>query len=384
MGLTELGYKRKTYEEILKGKVALARQFFGDDIDVSDITPLGKILRINAYDQAEAEESIELLYYAISPHTATGISLDRVCKLVGISRNAATAAQYGVTITGKAGYTVPLGFLVGTTTELNYYNMAETIIGEDGTCQVVVECEQKGSIGNCNPAELSVIIKNDNNITSARATTLLVTGTEAENDYELRKRFDMAVHGAGSGNEDAIKAALIKVPSVLYSTIIVNLEDVPDSAGRPPHSFECFVYGGEGHDMEIAQTIYEKQPLGIKSVGNIKVVVQDKGGYDHDIYFTRMEEVGIHVRYGIETSAVFETDGLVQIERKIRDHIDDLGVNNPVIFSTLYSPIYSVPGVTKVSNLEISTDGVSYHTADVPINSWQVAKCLVVHGEVTP
>lgn len=66
MPLTELGFKRRTYDEILQSKIEKARELFGEDIDTSELTPFGKFIRINAYDQALTEEEAEIIYFPYS------------------------------------------------------------------------------------------------------------------------------------------------------------------------------------------------------------------------------------------------------------------------------------------------------------------------------
>ena len=93
MPLTSKGFERLTYDEIVNKKIQKAKELFGEDIDTSELTPLGKFIRINAFDLAEAEEEAEYIYYSIFPNTASGVSLDRLCTFVGISRNPATSAK---------------------------------------------------------------------------------------------------------------------------------------------------------------------------------------------------------------------------------------------------------------------------------------------------
>ena len=136
--LTDLGYRRRTYEEILNAKIEKARELFGEDINTEGNTALGKYIRINAYDQYNVEELAEKIYYSINPQTASGQSLDRVAWRVGMTRNVATPALYNVKVTGTAGAVVEYGFLVGTETGLQFYNTDETVIGDNGTCEIVV------------------------------------------------------------------------------------------------------------------------------------------------------------------------------------------------------------------------------------------------------
>lgn len=76
MGLTDKGFVRRTYDDILNDKIAMAKELFGEDIDTSDQTAIGKFIRITAYDQAMAEEEIEKVYFARFPNTASGQSLE--------------------------------------------------------------------------------------------------------------------------------------------------------------------------------------------------------------------------------------------------------------------------------------------------------------------
>lgn len=82
MPLTSKGFERLTYDEIVNKKIQKAKELFGEDIDTSELTPLGKFIRINAFDLAEAEEEAEYIYYSIFPNTAHGFSngldLDRL------------------------------------------------------------------------------------------------------------------------------------------------------------------------------------------------------------------------------------------------------------------------------------------------------------------
>ena len=110
--LNELGYKRKTYDDIIEGKIQRAKELFGEDIETDETTPLGKFIRINAYDQALAEEEAEAIYYARFPNTAVGVSLDRLCTFVGISRSSAVPSQYRVKVKGAVGAAVPFGFFL--------------------------------------------------------------------------------------------------------------------------------------------------------------------------------------------------------------------------------------------------------------------------------
>lgn len=379
MGLTEKGYQRRSYDDILNDKILRAKELFGEDIDTSDLTPLGKFIRINAYDQALAEEEAEAIYYSAFPDTASGQSLDRLLIFAGINREPATAATFKVKFSGNPGAAVPVGFLVGTESGLTYYVTQEATIGDDGTCEATVDCTTAGEIGNENASAISVIVNPDVNILAVEGIGRLSMGQEEESDSVLRVRFKAAIQGAGSCNENAIRAALLRVPTVTSAGIIVNATDEVDENGRQPRSFECYVTGGLDRTQEIAETIFEKKPLGIKTHGSQSAVVQDEGGNDHVIRFSYTEEVVVSVEVSVKTDDKFEATGVEDIQSNVASYIDSLGVGTAVIFSSLYGCIYSVAGVKEVLNMTISTDGETYGTSNIDIDRWQIARAGEIH-----
>ena len=112
MPLTENGFQRLTYDEILTLQINRAKLLFGEDIDTSEQSVFGKILRLYCLQAASYHEEAEGVYLDAFPHTARGVALDRLCPFAGISRNQATYAQHTIKIFGEAGTVVDMGFLV--------------------------------------------------------------------------------------------------------------------------------------------------------------------------------------------------------------------------------------------------------------------------------
>ncbi len=383
MGLTNKGWQRRTYDEILNDKIQRAKELLGEDIDTSELSALGKYLRINAYDQAIAEEEIEQVYYARFPNTASGQNLDRLAVFAGITRNPATAAVYSVKVSGQPEYVIKAGFLVSTETDINFSTVQDYTIGEDGTCVVEVICTESGIIGNLPSAsDITQIVNPDVSIESVKGLERVEEGADEENDADFRVRFKAAAAGSGSCNENAIRSAILRIPTVQYASVISNNTNTEDGAGRPPHSFECYVMGGENYDKEIAEAIFSKRPIGITTVGEKAVSVTDATGNEHVVRFSPAQNVMITVRIKIKTTTAFQEDGIEQIRTNVSNHINDLGIGASLVLSTLYGCIYSVPGVNEVSTLELSTDGNTFGTANVTIPIYGAAVCDEVLVEV--
>lgn len=383
MGLTDKGYVRSTYDEILAGKIRRAKELFGDDIDTGDQSLLGKYLRINAYDQALTEEEIEAVYYARFPNSASGTSLDRLLAFGGISRNPAEQARYSVKFTGTAGYVIPVGFLVGTDTELTYYTTEDNTIGDDGTRTAVVCCTESGTIGNVNASAINKITNPDASVTAVVGTECLSPGKDEENDADLRVRLQAAITGAGSCNEDALRAAILRVPTVQYVAVVSNDTNETDSEGRPAHSFQCYVKGGDNYAQEIAEAIFAKRPIGIQSVGDKSVTITDASGNSKVVKYSETQTVSITILAKIKTSTAFPADGVAQIQANVAAYINGLGVGGSLVLSTLYGYIYNVMGVTEVTELKASINGGStYSTSGVTVPRYGVAVCSQVNVEV--
>lgn len=370
MPLTETGFKRRTFDEIVTAKAERSKELFGEDIETGELSVLGKYNRINAYDQALTEELAEMIYNSISPNSAIGTSLDRLCVFAGIRRNAETKAQYIVTLTGEVGAVISKGFLVGTESGINYGTIEDVTIGENGSIDATVECELSGEIGNVLAQEINKIANPSADVSGVVGKSLLAKGEETESDYELRQRFNEAIEGAGSCNEVAIKAALLRVPTVTHAGIIVD-----ENNG----SFECFINGGHNHHKEIAETIFEKKPIGIKTTGNIAQEIIDSGNNKHTINFSHTTNATVYVRTAIKTNTKFEGEtGKQEIKNNLETYIDNVGIGNPVILSSLYGQIHSVVGVQEVVELQLSTDGVSWSADNITVDAYENCMCVQV------
>lgn len=382
MGLTELGFERPTYDDLLEAQITRAKELFGEDIDTSDATPLGKYIRLNCTDLADCYEVLENVYYARFPNTARGVSLDRLCPFAGISRNPATYATHNVVFTGEAGEQVPAGFEVSTVNgDVVFHTYDALVIGSDGTVAAVVECEQAGTIGNVQVGKIDTIVYPDSNVESVTHVSVKNYGEEIESDTALRARFNQAIAGAGSSTRAAIKGAISRVPLVDGVEVVENATD-SEVNGIPAHSFECYVLAPDTQDSLVAQAIFDKKPLGIKSHGDVEVEVIDEGGATHIVKFSRTAQVDVYVKISILTSNFFETDGIDQIKTNIAAYINALKNGEEVYLNSLYSYIYKASGVVNVPSLTMSTDGASYSTSDLTIEANQVARISTDNIEV--
>lgn len=366
--LDSLGFHRPTYNELLAEQEARAKQLFGDDVDTSQYTALGKYIRLNVYDYAKVYELAELIYYARFPNYATGQSLDRLCPFASITRNPATAARHVVEFYGTESKIIEVGTLVSTEDGITFYTIEEVTLDSDGfgfgTARAVVECETLGTVGNVPVGAINRLVNPNGYVQSVTHIATDILAKDTETDKALRERFQQTVKGAGAGTYEALYGALARITNV-DGVVIVENDTHEEVDGRPPHSFQVYVVAPESLDQEVAETIFAKKPVGIKCLGEVEIDVFDKGGFAHTMRFSRAIQKSIGLKATVKVNKLFPEAGVLQIKNNIANFVNGLKNGDDVIISRFYSYIHSVEGVMETSTLLINVDGGEYASANI-------------------
>lgn len=300
------GFIRKTYSEIKEELVSKAQTLFGNDVDLSSVSPLGMIVDLMSYTCDRQWQMGEELYYSLWLSTASGSSLDRVTGLGGISRKAAQHAVTTLKFTGTANTVIPSGTIVG-------YNSVQFKTDEAVTIEstgIATAAATSVSTGyDCNVASgsLTKMITSISGVTAVTNTTAATGGRPIETDAELRVRYGESFISSGSSLE-GIRSAIANLDSVTKVTVIENADnEIVDE--MPPRSIHVIVSGGK--EADIAEAIFTKKPAGITTYGKNTVSYKDSYGNTHDICYSSPTEKYIFVRYTItlnETETLSSSD----------------------------------------------------------------------------
>lgn len=384
MPLTDLGFERPTYDDILEQQENRARMLFGETIDTSELTALGKFIRINVADLDTLYQTLEGVYYARFPNTASGTSLDRLCPFVGITRNAGAYARHEITITGTAGATVEGGFEVSNENQSVVFHLInDYVIGSDGTVTAYVDCNEAGTIGNITSTAINTIVNPSADVESVIGVSLYNAGEERESDTALRTRFNLAVAGTGSSTAEAIKGEIMRINGVDGCTVVEN--DTNETVdGIPPHSFKCFVLSNETGvtDQLIGQAIFKKKPIGISSAGSVSVEVEDIGGNMHTVAFERTTRKDVYINIHLIKNNLFPENGIDEIKTNLVNYLATFSNGEDVYLSSLYSYI-NIVGVVNVTSLQLSGNGSSWQSADISVDDNEVARTELNNISVT-
>lgn len=123
-------------------------------------------------------------------------------------------------------------------------------------------------------------------------------GRLRETDIEFRQSYIKKIASRSSTMLESITSAILAaVRGVESATAYENDTNETDSEGRPPHSIEVVVDGGD--DKEIAAMILRKKAGGIQTFGDVVVDVPDLYGLTIPIRFNRPQNVYVWLKVAL-------------------------------------------------------------------------------------
>lgn len=235
------------------------------------------------------------------------------------------------------------------------------------------ECETLGAIDS-NVGTITQLIHTITGFDGAINDVPVSVGNDADTDETLRQRWSASLYNRGSASIQAVKAKVLDCIGVNKAVVIENVGDITDEDGLLPHSIEVIVSGGNNED--IANAIYLTKSGGIQTNGTQVVEIKDNlTTKTYPIRFNRPTTKPIFVKvdvYGY-TEEDWSSANVNQIKQAIIDYGGQLSFGDDVINQRFYGPIYSsTKGIGRIE-VQMSTDGVTYSTSNVPVSIREVA-----------
>lgn len=315
-GLGSTGWVPKTVDELRQEAEETIRTALGDDVDVSAESVFGPLIAALATKLGELWELVGSVYNARVPAGASGAALEALCELSpGIERRAATKGTVTLSVTLNAGVTLPTGSRASVSGEpSNAWVTTEDVTNSTGspaTVSVAAEALDAGRTP-ANAGTITVIATPVTGWTAVTNAADATPGLEIETDAELRLRREQRLQRAGSSPLESIEAELSEVDGVTQAIAWENATDYTDAFGRPPHSVEVMVLGGDSED--IARAIWAAKAAGIQTYGTESVVTfTDDRGVTRSVYFSRPTSLSAYATLLIITDpATYAGDAAVE------------------------------------------------------------------------
>lgn len=354
-GVTPNGFVTKRLADIKAEIESDLRAAFGPGVNLDPRSPLGLLVGIFAERESLIWEGLEGGYNAMYPDTAEGVPLDNVAAITNITRKPESKSTVTMTITGTNGTVVPVGFIasVSGNPDARFVTIQfGTITG--GTLDLLAEGEAGGPVA-APTGSLTVIETPVSGVSAVTNAADALLGQNRETDEEFRIRRLAELQRSGTATLEGIRNRVSQVPSVIFAGVVENAGSTVDGDGRPPHSFEVYVSGGDLD--EIAEAIWLSKPAGIQTHGTITRTVIDSQGDPHSILFSRPTDKEVWLIINIVGNAnpaegpIYPVDGDDLVKAVVLEYGLTFRLGQDVIINQMFTPINTVPGVIGIEVL---------------------------------
>lgn len=179
-----------------------------------------------------------------------------------------------------------------------------------------------------------------------------IAGNLQETDAELRASYAAKIFQRSSRMNESIKSAILQnVQGVLFCDVKDNPTNQYDEYGRPPHSVEAVVEGGE--DTAIAEQILDTKAGGISSYGNTEVEMILNSGESLTIRFTRPTYVYVWFRVTVTPLGNLPSDYEDTIKTIISEGLSAIGNVDEIAPQCLIGEMFEK--IPNIGHIEIPT-----------------------------
>lgn len=200
--MDEQGFKRQRYAEILDDVVDKAKEVYGQELDTSEKSPMGMILRLFSWHLGKADERLEDVYNSASINASTGANLYRLGGNDGLSVYSEEYASGYITVTGTPGYELLSGFLVATASGIRFETTEAVKLSSAGTGTVEIMAVEMGAAGNVPAGAITVVVNPNPDVVSVTNAQQTQDGRDRETDAAFRERVLQRRQNPGtSGNK---------------------------------------------------------------------------------------------------------------------------------------------------------------------------------------
>ena len=381
-GLTPEGFRPKLLSDILADLNAdLAKvndPETGEYLDPSIDPLIAQLSAILMPGLAECWQAATDAANQFDPLKATGACLEGLVQLNGILKFPGTFTSVLLLLHGTG--TLAAGQQIANDVSTVIFATDNDVVFVEGSATVSATSLTTGPI-EPDFGTITNILTPSEQWNTAQNIALISVGTDPETDEQLRTRQQIETSNTSYRQIESLQAAVTNVNGVIFCKVFQNASatDV-DSHSLPPKTVSALVLGGQ--DLDVANAIFKRSPIGLGYWGGSTVTLQDSQGFDYAISFQRPIPVIVTAIINISiTDSSFPADGVEQITNAIVAYAQYKGANNGippahnVILSRLYTPINTIPG-HQINSLLLSRDHATPTDANVAI-AWNEAAQFV-------
>lgn len=317
----------------------------------------------------EISETVEFVILeaikSMFPMWASGTILDYHGQNRGMKRKQAAKATGSVTFHGTAGYTIPAGTVLSTTSEdgsatVLFVTVEDCLLNEEGVAEAAVEAVEAGTSGNVAVGRINRLDKSDSKVLSLENAEATSGGLDMEDDEPYGERqveYDQTQGESFIGSYADYKRWALSVNGVGGAAVI----PAKDDSGEVRISITD-VYGNPASES-LCEDVYN-------------YIMQPENPYERLAPINAILKVVSIDTIEVEISATIETDGIRSLESIKADFMDKLKAyyliaveDQEVKYSKIGSMLVETNGVYDYSNLLVNGG-----TSNIPVESGYVPK----------
>lgn len=343
-----------TYEDRLEALVSAYRRIFGAEICLEPSAPDYQLLSVFAKALDDLSQIILVDFASRNPLYASGVALDLLMPLFGLSRGGATYSTAALTLRGTPGAVLPAA--PEALDDSGYIWACQTAgiqLNESGEALVTAVCATPGAVA-APAGSIRRLVSPIPGLFSAVNAAAAVPGTEAETDASCRRRMRIAAAGTGVGTLEAIRSAVLSVPNVSACKICENDGDETDARGIPGHSL-CVLFSG-GNAAAVAQAVFNKKAPGIGTCGTLAQRVTDAWGGEHTVRLQRITNASVALTVEIRPLTGYAAGTADAVKAALAAYGNGLAVGQELVVSSLVPVCYgAVPSAAPTFSVSLLT-----------------------------
>lgn len=369
------------------------REAFGADLVVDDQTPQGVVINMEVEARDSVARNNAELANQINPDQAGGVFLDGLWSLTGGRRRPAVRSIIpGAILGGQPGTIVNAGVIAEVDgTGVQFRVKSTVIIGSGGTVAADFEAVEFGPVA-APAGTLTVIgIGAPLGLETVTNPTQASLGRLQESDIASRRRRLLTLALQGVALPEAIVSRLYDIDgvnSLIFRENVTNANKIiDDGISIIPHSIYVVVSGGT--DLEIATALLDTKSLGAGWNGAEMVnVVEPFSGETYEVKFDRAAEVPVFARItakfnGLDGTSIIKGAVVAYAAGELPGD-GGFEVGADISPFELSGAVNQVEPRIVVTLVELSTDGITYSQASIPITIQQQATITEASVTVIP
>ncbi|WP_127958841.1 baseplate J/gp47 family protein [Serratia microhaemolytica] len=304
--ITETGVIVPDTADIKAAVEAEFREALGERMSTAPDSPQGRLISTETAARAFVARNNALLANQINPNLATGVYLDALAALLGITRKQATKSIINnVRLTGTPLVKIAAGSRARSRAGDLFESSRDVVLDTAGRAIVDFVAVDTGAIA-CAQGDLSTLVDAVLGWETVYNSNAAVVGGDIQSDVSLRLERQMRLANQGISTMEAQISGLYAVDGVKSLSFQENIShdyQVINGIRMKPHSVWACVHGGL--DADIAMSLLKHKTDGAAWNGAVEtVIIEPSADIPYTVLFDRPKEVKIDLHVTISKGTV--------------------------------------------------------------------------------